>query len=214
MSRETTLGRCLNQCVLVALVCLLVVGCGGRSVAGGSGEHARRSSSVVRASSATTAAALAAHVCQRAADAASARLRGAVAMRVTDADPAYLECILDGRGFHVDVIGQAIAQALGDYDTTLIHLVQTYIYPGPPDGKGDRGQLPHPIAGIGVKAAWIPGPSQLLATNGTAMRGGNFLSVTVTGSRTSGPARFALARAVAAATLPAEPRGPNLRSDH
>ncbi len=135
-------------------------------------------------------------------------------MRIADADPAYLECILDARAVHVDVVAQAIAQALGDYDTTLVHQVQTYVYPGPANGPHDRSQIPLPISGIGTKAAWIPGQHRLLATNGTAVRGGNFLSVTVTGRSTSGRTRLALARAIAAATLAVAPRGPNLRSDH
>lgn len=135
-------------------------------------------------------------------------------MRIADADTAYLECILDGRGVHVDVVAQAVAQALGDYDTTLVHQVQTYVYPPPANGVRDRSQLPHPIPGIGTKAAWIPGQDRLLATNGTPERGGNFLSVTVTGRSTSRPARLALARAIAAATLAVAPRGPDLRSDH
>jgi hypothetical protein len=135
-------------------------------------------------------------------------------MQIADADAAYLECILDARGVHVDVVGQAVAQALGDYDTTLIHQVQTYVYPPPANGVRDRSQLPHPIPGIGTKAAWIPGEDRLLATNGERLRGGNFLSVTVTGGSTSGRAKLALARAIAAATLPVEPRGPNLLSEH
>jgi hypothetical protein len=137
-----------------------------------------------------------------------------VATRIADADPAYLECILDTRGVHVDVVAQAVAQALGDYDTTLIHQVQTYVYPPPANGVRDRSQLPTPIPGIGTKAAWIPGQDRLLATNGTRERGGNFLSVTVTGRASSGPAMLALARTIAAATLAVAPRGPNLRSDH
>jgi hypothetical protein len=135
-------------------------------------------------------------------------------MHIADDDPAYLECILDARGVHVDVVAQAIAQALGDYDTTLIHQVQTYVYPPPANGVRDRSQLPQPIPGIGTKAAWIPGQQRLLATNGTHTRGGNFLSVTVTGRSISGPARLALARGVAAATLAVAPRGPNLLSEH
>lgn len=135
-------------------------------------------------------------------------------MHIADDDPAYLECILDGRGAHVDVVAQAVAQALGDYDTTLIHQVQTYVYPPPANGIRDRSQLPQPIAGIGTKAAWIPGQDRLLATNGTRERGGNFLSVTVTGRPATGQAKLALARAIAVATLAVAPRGPNLRSDH
>jgi hypothetical protein len=135
-------------------------------------------------------------------------------MRIADDDPAYVECVLDAGRVHVDVVAQAVAQALGDYDTTLIHQVQTYIEPVPASGVRDRSQLPHPITGIGTKAAWIPGEHRLLATNGTRQRGGDFMSVTVTGRSPSGTDRFVLARAIAAATLPVAPRGPNLRSDH
>jgi hypothetical protein len=212
----TRLGGRVSHCVTLALSCLLLAACGGRSVDGGSGGLSRPSVSVGRTSSTTAAPspALAPHVCARAAAAASARLRIAVAARVADADPAYLECLLDGRGVHVDVVAQAIAQALGDYDTTLIHQVQTYVYPPPANGIRDRSQLPHPVAGIGTKAAWIPGQQRLLATNGTRTRGGNFLSVTVTGRAPPGIARVALARAIAAATLAVAPRGPDLLSDH
>jgi hypothetical protein len=112
------------------------------------------------------------------------------------------------------VVAQAVAQALGDYDTTLIHQVQTYVEPPPANGIRDRSQLPQPIPGIGTKAAWIPGQQRLLATNGTHLRGGNFLSVIVTGSSPSATARLALARAIAAATLAVAPRGPNLLSEH
>ena len=213
MHQETRLGGRISQCAALALSCLLLAACGGRSVVSDSGGEAARSGSVARTSS-TTAPALAPHVCGRAAAAASARLRVAVRMQIADADPAYLECILHGRGVQVDVVAQAVAQALGDYDTTLIHQVQTYVYPPPANGIRDRSQLPHPLSGIGTKAAWIPGQHRLLATNGTRERGGNFLSVTVTGRSRSGPPDLALARAIAAATLAVAPRGPNLRSDH
>jgi hypothetical protein len=148
-----------------------------------------------------------------AASAARTRLHAAVKVQIADADPAYLECILDGRGVHLDVVAQAVAQALGDYDTFLIHQVQTYVYPPPANGVRDRSQLPVPIPGIGTKAAWIPGQDRLLATNGTHLRGGNFLWVIVTG-RLSERAKLALARAVVVATLPVAPRGPDLLSEH
>jgi hypothetical protein len=213
---ETQLGRRVSQYAALALSCLLLAACGQRSGNGGSTSEAAHSHGAARASSTTAAPAraLAPHVCGRAAAAARARLRVAVAMRIADPDPAYLECVLDGRGVHVDVVAQAVAQALGDYDTTLIHQVQTYVYPPPANGIRDRTQLPHPIPGIGTKAAWIPGQQRLLATNGGRERGGNFLSVTVTGRSPSGPARLALARAIAAATLAVAPRGPDLRSDN
>jgi hypothetical protein len=195
---------------------LFLAGCGGRSAGSGSGGQAGGSGSVSRTSSTTArhSPPLAPRVCGRAAGAARAHLGVAVAMRIADADPAYLECTLDARGVSVDVVAQAVAQALGDYDTTLIHVVQTYVYPGPANGVRDDNQLPHPISGIGTKAAWIPAQRRLLATNGLVQRGGNFLSITVTGRAVSGRESFALARAIAAATLAVAPRGPNLLSDH
>ena len=215
--KETPRGGRLNRYAVLALSCLLVAACGGRSGESGSSDHAPRSGGVARTSSTSNALpspALAQRVCGRAAGAARARLHGAVTMQIADADPAYLDCILNGRGVHVEVVAQAIAQALGDYDTTLIHQVQTYVYPPPANGVRDRSQLPHPISGIGTKAAWIPGQNRLLATNATPERNGNFLSVTVTGRSASGRSGLALARAIAAATLAVAPRGPNLRSDH
>lgn len=216
MHQETCRAARVSRFAALALSGLLLAACGGHSVGGGTGEEPRPSAGVVRTSSTTAprSQALARRVCMRAAGAASARLRVSVEMRIADADSAYLECILDGRAVHVDVVAQAVAQALGDYDTTLVHQVQTYVYPPPANGVRDRSQLPHPVAGIGTKAAWIPGQQRLLATNGTRERGGNFLSVTVTGRAPSGPARLALARAIAAATLAVAPRGPNLRSDN
>jgi hypothetical protein len=135
-------------------------------------------------------------------------------MQIADDDPAYLECTLDARGVHVDLVAQAVAQALGDYDTYLIHQVQTYVYPPPANGVRNRAQLPHPIPGIGTKAAWIPDQDRLLAVNGTHTRGGNFMWVQVTGRSPSGLTRLALARAITAATLPVAPRGPDLLSEH
>jgi hypothetical protein len=206
----------VNECAALALSCFVIAGCAGGSAESGSGTQTRASGTVARTSSTTAphSPPVAARVCARAAGAASARLRVAVSMQIADADPAYLECVLDARGVHMDVVAQAIAQALGDYDTTLIHQVQTYVEPVPANGIRDRSQLPVPIPGIGTKAAWIPGQQRLLATNGTHERGGNFLSVTVTGRSPSGPARLALARAIAVATLAVAPRGPNLPSEH
>lgn len=216
MHHEISLGGRISECAALALSCLLLGACGAGSATSSSGGQARGSGSVARTSStaAPPPAAVAGRVCRRAASAASARLHVAVRMRITDSDPAYLECTLDARGVHVDVVAQAVAQALGDYDTYLIHQVQTYVYPPPANGVRNRSQLPHPIPGIGTKAAWIPDQNRLLAVNGTHLRGGNFMWVTVTGRSTSGPAGLALARAIATATLPVAPRGPNLLSEH
>jgi hypothetical protein len=213
---KSSLGRRADWCLALALGCLLLAACGRSSVNSASSDHAGGASSVATGSStaAHRSAAVAPRVCATAASAARARLHVAVTTRIADPDPAYLECILDARGVHVDVVAQAVAQALGDYDTTLVHQEQTYVEPPPANGIRDRTQLPDPVPGLGTKAAWIPGQQRLLATNGGPVRGGNFLSVTVTGRSPSGPARLALARAIAAATLAVAPRGPDLRSEH
>jgi hypothetical protein len=199
---------------VLVLSCSWVAGCGGHSSSGvadrgtGSGHAARP------AATARSAALLAPRVCEHAARAARAQLRVAVRTQIADADPAYLECLLNARRIHVDVVAQAVAQALGDYDTTLIHQVQTYVEPPPPSGVRNRAQLPYPIPGVGTHAAWIPDQQRLLTTNGTPSGGGNFLSVTVASPSSSGPANLALARAIAKATLAVAPQGPTLRSEH
>jgi hypothetical protein len=199
---------------VLVLSCSWVAGCGGQSSSGvadratGSGHAARP------AATARPAALLAPRVCEHAARAARAQLRVAVRTQIADADPAYLECLLNARRIHVDVVAQAVAQALGDYDTTLIHQVQTYVEPPPPSGVRNRAQLPYPIPGVGTHAAWIPDQQRLLTTNGTPSGGGNFLSVTVASPSSSGPANLALARAIAKATLAVAPQGPTLRSEH
>jgi hypothetical protein len=205
------------RCVIILLVLNSagVAGCGSHS---GGGVADQRTNSGHTAGAAATAAArsaaLASRVCEHAARAAGTQLRVDVRMQIADADPAYLECLLDARSVRVDMVAQAIAQALGDYDTTLIHQVQTYVEPPPPSGVRNRAQLPDPIRGVGTKAAWIPDQQRLLATNGTPNGGGNFLSVTVVSPSTSGPANLALARAIAKATLAVAPQGPTLPSEH
>lgn len=212
--REHILLGAVNRSAALALCCALIGGCGGAG--GGSlGDRSSGTAQVHAASNATPhSPALAPRVCGAAARAASASLRVHVQMQVADTDPAYLECLLNAREIHVDIVAQAIAQALGDYDTTLIHQVQTYVEPPGPGGVRDRTELPDPIPGIGTKAAWILGQHKLLATNGTPNGGGNFLSVTVTGHPPSGLSSLALARAIAKATLAVAPQGPNLPSEH
>jgi hypothetical protein len=201
--------------LVLALGCLAVAGCGSHS---GSTVVDQASDSARSARPASTATApsraSAPRVCERAARAAGAQLHVAVRMQIADADPAYLECLLDARGVHLDIVAQAVAQALGDYDTTLIHQVQTYVEPPPPNGVRNSAQLPRPIPGIGTKAAWISDQQRLLATNGTPSGGGNFLSVTVVSRSSSGLANLALARVIAKATLAVAPQGPALPSEH
>jgi hypothetical protein len=199
--------------LLLVLSCSWLAGCGGHS-ASGVADQGTGSSHAARPPATARSSAPAARVCGRAAQAAGAQLRVAVRTQIADADPAYLECLLDARRIRVDIVAQAVAQALGDYDTTLIHQVQTYVEPPPPSGVRNRAQLPYPIPGVGTHAAWIPDQQRLLATNGTPNGGGNFLSVTVASPSTSGPANLALARAIAKATLAVAPQGPTLRSEH
>jgi len=152
----------------------------------------------------------AAQLCRLAGAAASQALHASVSPRLTSSDPTDIECLVSGRGIHLDLVAQAVPQAQGDYDTAIVHYVQVYSEPG---GIRDRSQLPHNISGLGTEAAWVPGPHRLLATNGTRERGGNFLSVTVTPLTEPQALSLAVAQAVAQATLPVAPRGPDVRSD-
>jgi hypothetical protein len=152
----------------------------------------------------------AAQLCRLAAQAAGQQLRAPVSRRLTSSDAADTECLLSGAGIHLDLVAQAVPQAQGDYDTAIVHYVQVYSEPG---GIRDRSQLPHNISGLGTEAAWVPGPHRLLATNGSRERGGNFLSVTVTPLTEPQALSLAVAQAVAEATLPLAPRGPDVRSD-
>jgi hypothetical protein len=212
--RVATVSR--RAMLVLALSCASIAGCGGQSGGGVATHQGTNSGQTARAAAAAKESPrlLAQRVCERAARAAGAQLRVAVRTKVADTDPAYLECLLDARGIHVDVVAQAVAQALGDYDTTLIHQVQTYVEPPPANGVRNGAQLPHPIPGIGTKAAWIADQQRLLATNGTPNGGGNFLSVTVASHSTAGVANLTLARTIARATLAVAPQGPTLRSEH
>jgi hypothetical protein len=62
---------------------------------------------------------------------------------------------------------------------------------------------------VGAAAIWIPAQKELVTTNGTPTRGGNYVTVTVKDPTKDGPAPFALARSAAVATLATAPRGPN-----
>lgn len=124
-------------------------------------------------------------------------------MRIADADPANIECVIEGRGSRADTVAQASALAWTEYDTATVHLAQAY-------GSGsvhEPLELPHPVPGLAGNVAWVPAQRQLIATSGTQSRGGSYITITITGgaSRASLP----LARAVARATLRSAPRGPN-----
>lgn len=175
-----------------ALCCAAAGGCGG---------------SAPRASTAPTARAepVAQRVCADVRGAAAPLLGAKVHMRIADSDPANLECLLDGRGIHVDVVAQASPRAWTQYDTATVHLVQAF-------GSGSvhtPSELPHPVPGLGGNSTWIPAQHELLATNGTQSAGGSYVTVTITRASARGPASVSLAGIVARATLDSAPRGPS-----
>ncbi len=144
-------------------------------------------------------------MCARAQQAARPLLGNSVALRIAKSQPTYIECLLDGRGIHVDAIAQATAVAWTEYDTATVHQAQAY------GGSGlhQPGQEPHQVPGMGGNSTWIPAQHELLATNGTESRGGSYLTVTVTRHSRHAPAAVAVAAAVGRAVLASAPRGPN-----
>jgi hypothetical protein len=126
-------------------------------------------------------------------------------VRIADADPFNIECLIDARGIEVDAVAQATSRAWTEFDTTTVHQVQAF-------GSGAvhvPSQLPHPVPGLSGNVAWIPAKNELVATNGTQSRGGTYLTVTVTRRSPGGPSSLAVARAVTRALLASAPRGPN-----
>ena len=128
-----------------------------------------------------------------------------VTVRATTPQATYIQCLLDGRGVHVDAIAQATAVAWTEYDTTTVHQAQAY------GGAGHHqpGQLPHSVPGLGGNSTWIPAEQELIATNGTESRGGSYLTVTITHHPRHAPASVAVAAAVGRAMLATAPRGPS-----
>jgi hypothetical protein len=126
-------------------------------------------------------------------------------VRIADADPANIECLINARGIGVDTVAQASSQAWTEYDTATVHQVQAY-------GSGAvhvPSQLPHPVPGLSGNVAWIPAENEVMATNGTQSRGGTYVTVTVTRRSSGGPSSLAVASAVTRALLASAPRGPN-----
>lgn len=144
-------------------------------------------------------------VCDAARTAAAGHLRGVVAVRVTEADPSNLECVVTGGGMRADVVAQASSQAWAEFDTTSAHQSQVF----GSGGVHDPAQFPIPVTGVGEVAVWIAAQGELVATNGTPTRGGSYVTVTVSGAHAPTVRLRALARAIARATLAAAPRGPN-----
>jgi hypothetical protein len=120
---------------------------------------------------------------------------------VTDKDPTNIACSLEGRGAGLAVTAQASAQAFTAYDTAMTHFEQALAAAG-------QTQHPQNLSGLGTVASWVPSQRELLATNGSQFRGGNFLTVAVT-RWSSGQAPLMVARAIAKRALPLAPRGPD-----
>ncbi len=145
-------------------------------------------------------------MCTDAQQASHALLGSAARLHIANSDPTDIECILDGRGAHVDAIAQASAVAWTEYDTASVHQAQAF---GEGAAVHQASQQPHPVPGMGGNATWIPAKQELIATNGTESRGGSYLTVTVTRHSAHAPASLAVAAAVGRAVLAAAPRGPN-----
>lgn len=144
-------------------------------------------------------------MCTNAQQAARGLLGSGAHLRVADSSPTNIECVLDGRGAHVNAIAQATAVAWTEYDTASVHQAQAF-------GSGavhQAAQQPHPVPGMGGNATWIPAKQELIATNGTESRGGSYLTVTVKRQSAHAPASLAVAAAVGRAVLAVAPRGPN-----
>lgn len=182
----------------ISLCCAVAAGCGSSS-----------SGSVTRSVTSRPArpAPLATRECAGARRAAASLLGGAVTMKIADADPGNVECVLRGPGgTRVDMISQATAQAWNEWDTTQVHQVQAY----GSGGLHEPGQIPQIVPAHGLLAAWIPAQRMLFATDGTQSRGGSYVTVTVTRGHLRATARRRLARAVALGVLAAAPKGPTL----
>jgi hypothetical protein len=123
---------------------------------------------------------------------------GQANLRITSSDPANIECVLSGKGLHLDVNAQASPRAWTQFDTVLSHAAQA---PGKPSG------LPQDLAGLGYSAAWIASQNMLVATNGTQSTGGSYVTVTVVGRHHDQASRLRVAKALATATLASAPRG-------
>jgi hypothetical protein len=142
-------------------------------------------------------------VCARAEQAAGG-IVGPLVLRIADADPANIECLLQGSGLRVDAVAQAATQAWTEYDTAVVHQVQAFA-----GTANARSQYPQGISIRGAQASWIPAESELIATNGTESTAGSYVTVTIGGRGPSGVRKVSLAQSVGAAVLATAPRGPN-----
>ena len=185
-----------TRAAAVLLCCATAAGCGG-ATSGSKGSSPTTPTS--------RPPAVAARVCQSAGQAARPLLGDGIHVRIADADPVNIECLIDARGIELDTVAQATSRAWTEFDTATVHQVQAF-------GSGSvhvPSELPHPVPGLSGNVAWIPAKNELLATNGTQSRGGTYVTVTVTRRSPGGPSSIAVARAVTLALLTSAPRGPN-----
>ena len=178
-------------------VLVLIAGCGAVVGCGGAGST----------NSSTAAPKNAAQVvCTKAHAAAQSTLGHAVSLKVTNGDPANIECLLRASGTRLDLVAQQSAQAWTQWDTEQVHQDQAY----GPSAHHQAGQIPQALdTSAGINAAWIPAQRMLFATNGTQSKGGSYITVTVSGKR-HGKAEVAVANAVMLAALKVAPKGPDL----
>jgi hypothetical protein len=127
-------------------------------------------------------------------------------MRISDSDPANIECLVTGAGVHLDVNAQAVPRAWDQFDTVAVHQAQAN-ETGPAQ---NNPQLPIDLPPQGdAQAVWIPASSQLVGTNGTQSSGGSYVTVNVRRRSKRGPSSVKVAQAVGYATLAVAPRGPS-----
>jgi hypothetical protein len=177
------------------LACAVIACCAATSGCGGGGSPPAPHKHVSTA----------ARVCAAAKRGARPLLGSALYLRIASSDPTNTECVLDGRGVHVDAIAQASAVAWTEYDTAAVHQAQAY-------GTGavhQHSQQPHSVPGLGGNSTWIPAKQELIATNGTESRGGSYLTVTLTRHAHDAPSGVAVAAAIGRRILASAPRGPN-----
>lgn len=176
----------------------MTIVCAGAAVACGSASGSSSSSTAPPKNAAQ-------QVCAKARGAAAAARHRAVSLKIANGDPANVECRLRVAGTRLDLIAQQSAQAWAQWDTTQVHQLQAY----GPSAHPQPAQIPRYFNAPGVLVGWIPAQRLIFATNGTQSKGGNYITVAVSG-KGHGKSEIALARAVTLAAMAVAPKGPNL----
>jgi hypothetical protein len=144
----------------------------------------------------------AARVCDAARRAAAQTVGKPVTLRITDHDPAYIQCTVQGGGTKFSILAEADAQAYTAYDTTTAHLAQA-------NGAAGKPQNPLSVPGVGAVASWYAGERELVATSATLYRGGCFVTVSVMGWSSKSVSPLAASRLLARRIFTVAPRGPD-----